>query len=51
MDQETLQKLENERNDRLFSDGTCKMDAQSKQSLMIGWAVQKDGGASKAIFI
>ena len=35
---------------RVFSDGTSKMEVQSKQGSMVGWVVRKDGGASKAMF-
>ena len=36
---------------KIFSDGTSKMEFQSKQGPMVGWSVRKDGGASKATFI
>ena len=38
-------------NARTFSGGKSKMEVQSKQGSMVGWAVRKDGGASKAMSI
>ena len=48
MDQESVQRRENA---RIFSDGASKIEVQSKQDPIVGWAVRKDGGASKAMFI
>ena len=42
MDQESLQRWVN---GRIFSDRTSKMEVQSKQGPMVGWAVRKDDGA------